>query len=90
MIRVLFFATIRDLTREKQTAVPSAASVRELLEMLCERYGKAFREEALEGNEVSGRLIVMVNGRSIAHTGGGDTPLSDGDTVAIFPLVGGG
>lgn len=90
MIRVLFFATIRNLTRENQATVPSAATVRELIEALSERYGKAFRDEAFEGNEVSGRLIVMVNGRSIAHTGGGSTPLSDGDTVAIFPLVGGG
>ena len=90
MVRVLFFATIRNLTRENQAAVPNAATVRELIESLCERYGKAFRDEALDGDEVSGRLIVMVNGRSIAHTGGGNTPLSEGDTVAIFPLVGGG
>lgn len=90
MIRVLFFATIRDLTREKETTAPDCSTVGVLLEELSRRYGEAFRRGALEGGKVSDRLIVMVNGRSIAHTGGGGTPLSDGDAVAVFPIIGGG
>ena len=39
---------------------------------------------------LSDRVIIMVNGRHIAHTGGLGTPLRDGDTVAIFPIIGGG
>ena len=35
-------------------------------------------------------LIIMINGRHIAHVGGLDAPVSDGDVVSIFPLVGGG
>jgi molybdopterin synthase sulfur carrier subunit len=90
MIRVLFFATIREMTREKETSVSACRNVRELLAGLSARYGESFRKEALEGTEVSDRLIVMVNGRAIAHTGWGDTPLSEGDTVAVFPVIGGG
>jgi molybdopterin synthase sulfur carrier subunit len=90
MIRVLFFATIRDLAREKETTARDCPTVRALLEELSRRYGEAFRREALEDGDLSARLIVMVNGRSVAHTGGGRTPLSDGDTVAVFPIIGGG
>ena len=54
------------------------------------KVSEKFRREALEVEDVSDRVIVMVNGRSIAHTGGGNTPLSDGDTVAVFPIIGGG
>jgi molybdopterin synthase sulfur carrier subunit len=90
MIRVLFFATIRDLSREKETSAAPCPTVRDLFLGLSAIYGEAFRREALEVEDVSDRVIVMVNGRSIAHTGGGNTPLSDGDTVAVFPIIGGG
>lgn len=90
MIKVLFFATIRDFTREKETTAEGADTVMELLLQLSDRYGQEFREEALDGEAVSDRLIVLVNGRHIAHTGGGETHLSEGDTVAVFPIIGGG
>ena len=90
MIKVLFFATIRDLSREKETAAEGADTVMELLLQLSDRYGPDFREEALDGDNISDRLIVLVNGRHLAHTGGGETHLSEGDTVAVFPIIGGG
>lgn len=90
MVKVLFFATIRNMTREKETSAPGGQTVRDLLVGLSGRYGEAFGREALEAGDVSDRIIVMVNGRAIAHTGGGDTLLSDGDTVAVFPIIGGG
>lgn len=90
MIKVLFFATIRDYTGEKETAAPEMATIGDLLMDLADRYGEVFRAEAFDGNTLSDRVIIMVNGRHIAHTGGKDTPLSAGDTVAIFPIIGGG
>ena len=61
--------------------VADCATVDSLLTSLAERYGSDFLPEA---------LIVMVNGRSIAHTGFLRTPLEDGDLVSIFPIIGGG
>ena len=89
-MKVLFFATIRDLTGGKETQVPAPPSVRDLLEALSVRYGFAFRRKALEGTEPSPELIVLVNGHHIAHLRGGDTPLSEGDQVSLFPVIGGG
>ena len=62
----------------------------ELLRLLCRRYGPELKEEVFDGEALSDRVIIMVNGRHIAHTGGLGTPLRDGDTVAIFPIIGGG
>lgn len=90
MIKVLFFATIRDYTGVKETGAEGSQTVMELLLNLARIYGQKFSEEAFEEGGISDRVIVMVNGRHIAHTGGGDTPLADGDTVAIFPIIGGG
>ncbi len=91
MIKVLFFASIRERTREKETEVEDApATMEALLRLLCPRYGPDFEAEVFDGDSLSSRLIILVNGRHIAHTGGPGTPLRDGDTVAVFPLIGGG
>ena len=90
MVTVLFFATFREHTGEKETSAEGVSSVEELLRLLSRRYGTAFEKEVFEGEFLSSRVIVMVNGRHVAHTGGASTPLKEGDTVAIFPLLGGG
>ena len=38
----------------------------------------------------NGYLHVLVNGRNIVFLDGADTKLNDGDTVAVFPPIGGG
>lgn len=92
MISVLFFATIRDFTKERETAVQDERSLGDLLSRLCGRYGDEFRRELLDeaGTALSDRVTVLVNGRHTANTGGLGTPLRRGDTVAIFPIIGGG
>ena len=81
MVRVQFFGQVREIAKGKETEVADCATVDSLLTSLAERYGSDFLPEA---------LIVMVNGRSIAHTGFLRTPLVDGDLVSIFPIIGGG
>lgn len=90
MIKVLFFATIRDYTNEKETTVEGVSTVKELLSLLSGRYGPNFKTEIFEGDTISDRVIALVNGRHIVRTGGVETPLKDGDTVAVFPIIGGG
>ena len=90
MITVLFFATFREYTQEKGTFVQGVSSVEKLLRLLCDRYGKVFESHVFEEDSLSSQAIIMVNGRHIAHTGWELTPVREGDTVAIFPLLGGG
>ena len=91
MVRVLFYATIRELTGEKETALPFSGTISELVKRLEQQYGCTFAAEAENGSgSPLDQLIVMVNGRHIAHIGGPDAPVKDGDLVTLFPIVGGG
>jgi len=81
MIRVRFFGQIREIAKTKETEVTDCPTVGSLLVLLSENYGRDFRPE---------ELIVMVNGRHIAHTGFLETPLKSEDLVSVFPVIGGG
>ena len=81
MVRVQFFGQIREAAKGKDTEVEDCTTVGNLLRILSERFGHELRPEA---------LIVLVNGRHIAHTGFLETPLEPGDLVSIFPVIGGG
>ena len=49
------------------------------------------RDESLTAAGAVGRLVVLINGRSMSRLADGpDTVLRDGDRVAIFPPMAGG
>ena len=49
------------------------------------------RDESLTAPGAVGRLVILVNGRSVSHLADGlDTALRDGDRVGIFPPMAGG
>ncbi|HHV58168.1 MAG TPA: MoaD family protein [Firmicutes bacterium] len=90
MVRVLFFAGIREITRAKETKV-AAGSVEELLRELAARYGPKFQSAVYGPDGLSREAILILNGRHLAHLPDGlKTKLVPGDTVSIFPLVAGG
>lgn len=88
-MRVLFFATFRDLAGRKEDQA-EASTVRELLEELSHRYGQAFRQAVLKDGSMSDQVIVLVNGHHVSHLDGAETRLNPGDEVSIFPVIGGG
>jgi sulfur-carrier protein len=88
---VKYFADIRRLTgREQQQWTKAAPTVRELLRALAAEHGAAFEKRVLEGDDLSSTMIVLVNGQSLEHLRGMDTPLGPEDIVAVFPMVAGG
>ncbi|MCL2126748.1 MAG: MoaD family protein [Treponema sp.] len=100
-MRVKFFAYLRDMTGCSETDVPAAKllpadtlqppAVGDLARFLCERYGPKFKNKMLTADgELGPDMIVMINGRHIAHLGGLGASLKDDDTVQIFPKVAGG
>jgi len=92
MIRVLYYAGIRERAGTFQTCVDGfSGTLAGLLRRLEECHGIFLVDPTeAEGADPLSAMIIMINGRHIAHVGSLDAPVSEGDTVTIFPLVGGG
>ena len=88
---VKYFATFRELTRERSRHIDETpATVGELLELLSKRYGPAFRNAVFDHGLLHTELILLVNGRNVRISGELDTPLQADDQVSVFPMVAGG
>ncbi|MCW4015199.1 MAG: MoaD family protein [Candidatus Bathyarchaeota archaeon] len=92
-VEVKFFTSLREITGKKvdEIQLQNTITIDELVTLLCEKYGKEFREYIYnkKGN-VQEFLSFLVNGKNINNIQGFDTTLQNGDTVAILPPVGGG
>lgn len=82
MLKVLFFASLRETLGQEQLQVDStrAATVAELREVLVSDYPD------WAGSLSQPRLMVAVN----QSMGREETPIKEGDEVAFFPPVTGG
>jgi MoaD family protein len=88
-IRARFFAHYRELfgAADREFAIHDGASVREALDALCDTPER--RNGVFDGRLRPG-VVVMTNGVSILSLDGLSTVMRDGDTIAVFPLLGGG
>ncbi len=88
---IKFFAYIRDYTHTKEINMDQCETVEELLKKLCRMYGKKFEDKVFEDNQLSAEIIILLNGRHIAHYDEGiQTKLKQEDVISIFPVVAGG
>jgi MoaD family protein len=90
MVQVRFFAYFREIfgTAEERRVLPEGTTVGGLLDALCDTPRR--RAEIFAGGSLQPAVIVMKNRVSIQSLQGPATPLADGDTIAVFPFVGGG
>lgn len=91
-IVVKFFATFRDITGHKRTEIPikEPITLHQLLDRLFAMYGEEFRNNILDNGKLRRFVNILVNGRAIRWLANLETPIHEGDTIAIFPPVGGG
>jgi MoaD family protein len=89
-VKAKFFAYFREVFggREREVALGEGASVAEALAALCDT--PARRGEIFAGRELKPHLVIMLNGVPVQSLKGMATPLADGDTLAVFPMMGGG
>ncbi len=94
-IKVKGFLTIQKAMGDQGLVVveTETATLRILIEALCGRYGKVFRDLIVhsETNQLMDHNQILINGRHYRFFPDGmDTALHDGDTVVLIPPVVGG
>jgi molybdopterin synthase sulfur carrier subunit len=92
-VKVRVYGTLRAVmggVKETEVHLADGGTARQLLGQLVAAYpglrGKVFRE----GDKLLGGVGLYVNGRSIRFLEGLDTPVGEGDELALFPPIGGG
>ncbi|GAI11714.1 unnamed protein product [marine sediment metagenome] len=89
---VKFFAGFREATGKRQESIEGVNNAASLLDELVRRFGEKLAERLYSSDTRALRKTVniLVNGRGLDLLQKLDTPLKDGDVVAIFPPVAGG
>lgn len=89
-IKVKFFAYFREVFggRDRDLDLPAGSAVGDALAALGDTAAR--RDEIYAGAELKPHLVVMLNGTPISSLKGTATPLAAGDTLAVFPMMGGG
>ncbi len=95
LIKVRFFAHLRNIagTRELEVNTQSGRmNVQSLMYLLFEELGEDFQKAVQDPKtgKIQPYIRIMVNGIDTEQLDGLETAVKDGDTVQIFPPIGGG
>ena len=80
------------LKQPEQVQLDDTASLVDLLSMLAEKHGDAFKKSVYEPKDpdLKPYYILSVNGVMLNQLKGLETPLNDGDHLTFLPVVTGG
>jgi MoaD family protein len=91
IVTVKSFATLREvMDAEIRMDFGEGATIRTLLAELTGRYGGLSDLLFSAPDTLRDFVNILKNGRNIHFLAGLDTPLDDGDTIALFPPAAGG
>lgn len=91
-MQIKAYATLRDLLGGSRfdMPLPGPATVGDVLRELVARHPDLAPKLWDQGEELTGFVTVLLNGRSVAYLQGLETPARDADVLSLFPPVGGG
>jgi molybdopterin synthase sulfur carrier subunit len=90
---VNYYATLRQVvgSREVEFVLPQGGTLRQLVEEMIKRFPGLKNEMMDQQGNLYGHIHIFVNGRDSTFLNGTlDTILNPGDTISVFPPVGGG
>jgi sulfur-carrier protein len=91
IITVKAFATLRTLMQnETRVELSGGSTVADLLGKLETLYPGLSGELFSEPGQINPLVNILKNGRNIQHLANLQTPLEDGDIIAVFPPAAGG
>ena len=90
MVTVKLFANLRLAVGEKEVDLGNPRSVSDGLDELVDKYPDLSEQLFDEEGELKSYLNVFINGHNVGNKQGLQTPVEDGDTISIFPPLGGG
>ena len=90
-VRMKMFANMQEISGTGEVSL-EADTVMSALEQLVDMFARLKAEifEDYGRRELKARVKIMVNGRNIDYLDGLETRLSEGDRVAVFPILAGG
>jgi molybdopterin synthase sulfur carrier subunit len=91
--KIKVFATIREIMKTKEIELESdnKITVQDAIKLMTDRYGEKLINYLLEKNgKPKPVFLLMVNGKSIKELEGLETPLKEGDVLAVLPPAVGG
>jgi molybdopterin synthase sulfur carrier subunit len=92
-MNVNFYATLRQVVGAKSVDFDLAAgsTIAQLLEEMIGTYPPLRQELLDEQGKLYQHVHIFVNGRDVSFLEQGmETPLTHGDTIGVFPAIGGG
>lgn len=91
LIEVKFLTRFLDITGEKVIKIEKVKDMATLINLLCQKYPKGFKETLFDDNgEIRDYLKVVVNGEDVRSLQGLETPLNDNDQIVMFQTIAGG
>jgi MoaD family protein len=86
------FATLRDLTGQKEMTVPfqDGQTVRQLIEDIRDIHPRLAEEIVNEEGEMTGLVHILVHGRNTEWLQGLDTTIKETDQLVLMPPTAGG
>ena len=86
-VRVLYFGLVRNVVKEAEEdiSLPAGATVRALVEILCQKHGEALRDTlfTVEGT-LTANTILLLDGTNIQYAHGLDTEIGDDQSLHVL------
>jgi len=70
--------------------VPDGSTVRNVIDSVLEMGGAELEQIIMEGDKISGNLIIMLNKKDVAKLEGENTAVAQDDEITMLPHVQGG